>query len=1165
MTTIASLLAELKGDSSGLQAEWKKAEERTDHLGESMKRIGEVAVAMTIGQSFMQLVPSVERAGESFQHLGQETLKLQRETGATAEQASQLLATFERYGVTVEQASVTLGIFAKHIQGVEDLTEQAMIGGKGFAGTMQDLGLKFTTVTGNARPMMDVLLDVADKFKDMPDGVEKTAMAMQLFGRSGKDMILMLNQGREGIQEAMEAAQKYGLSLTQDNLESVRQFGLEHKNLEEAMKGVTLQMGLALMPTLEALAKAATHVAEEFNQNVLPQIQKIRVAIEILSPALAEIGAGLWDLATVFARALGTVLSTTIEIGKKIYEALSYLNPFAEHSPSLVSQVQAGVDEIMRKYGELRDVEGPLMAVSDAMHALGDATEHGMASLKSGELARQAESVAAIFGGPAARAFRETSAQVEALDAVLGPLHDDIQAQQAVVDDWKIELDSAKDAVKESERALKDAEAAIKPYASALRDAQEAERPFAEATQAARYALDDAKASLSDATAKFEPLKLQVDAASERLDGLKSSLSGAKEQLDNLTKTPLAEDQKYIGQLHDLDRQILTVQSRIADMKAAGSPPKAFEALQKQLERLQASADSVKLKEHLEIDPMREKLEQAAKTTGDAATPFVALLARTQDYASQVRSLTPQVDAAQHAHEQLALQYKRAMDTLAPYNDQVHLMETRLREAEARQRPLTGAVHEAQQQYDDAKATLIEYQDSLDEAKAHLDGVQTNFDEATKSLSLLKDMYSDTLAVQQDMAKGLRDVVSAAESEQKRLEELAKHAPNVGAPEGGNNRLPTEEPEEMKRLKEEMEAQLADMKKGFQDFGKSLQDFADRLNNEVLPAFDKLADKVKAIDSSTLLGIAAGFGSWVILKTVVVPAISAFAASIDALIAGGGVVGFIAAFNPISLLLGLLALDIGLLVEAWANGVNPIETSMAAWRDIFGIFKKDMVLIWQGIQLAASTFAKGLGVVWEEIKTTISVVFEHSIGRIFSTFGTDVRNLLDGLSLAWKTFQTDITNIWDAIKLVAVSTFGVLKDIVLAPFREIRSSLQALIDWINGMPELTVGDKAIKFPKLPAIPAFAQGGIVNRPTMGIMGEAGPEAIIPLEGGGNFIQSLLDATKGGKPGSTGQETAPIQVTVHITVQGHVGVDDLVQKVSDGIHQGLMGKQVPGRGF
>lgn len=59
------------------------------------------------------------------------------------------------------------------------------------------------------------LIQLADMFKAMPDGVEKTALAVQLFGKAGMDMIPMLNQGSAGLADAFSKADAYGRKMAE--------------------------------------------------------------------------------------------------------------------------------------------------------------------------------------------------------------------------------------------------------------------------------------------------------------------------------------------------------------------------------------------------------------------------------------------------------------------------------------------------------------------------------------------------------------------------------------------------------------------------------------------------------------------------------------------------------------------------------------------------------------------------------------------------------------------------------------------------------------------------------------------------------------------------------------------------------------------------------------
>jgi hypothetical protein len=129
------------------------------------------------------------------------------------------------------------------------------------------------------------------------------------------------------------------------------------------------------------------------------------------------------------------------------------------------------------------------------------------------------------------------------------------------------------------------------------------------------------------------------------------------------------------------------------------------------------------------------------------------------------------------------------------------------------------------------------------------------------------------------------------------------------------------------------------------------------------------------------------------------------------------------------------------------------------WTTGFNFFKTKVVSIFNGI------------------KTTIS----NALGKVWG-FITDL-----------KTKITDIgSNLWEGLKTGLTSVIGFL-----------RGSLNGLIGLFN---------KPIKFfndnngplpniPLIPEIPALAKGGIVTRPTLALIGEAGPEAVIPLSGAG----------------------------------------------------------------
>ena len=76
-------------------------------------------------------------------------------------------------------------------RGIDD----AIVKGTGpAADAFGRLGVSVTDANGKVRETDQVMLDLADKFQQMPDGTEKAALASQIFGeRLGSELIPMLN------------------------------------------------------------------------------------------------------------------------------------------------------------------------------------------------------------------------------------------------------------------------------------------------------------------------------------------------------------------------------------------------------------------------------------------------------------------------------------------------------------------------------------------------------------------------------------------------------------------------------------------------------------------------------------------------------------------------------------------------------------------------------------------------------------------------------------------------------------------------------------------------------------------------------------------------------------------------------------------------------------
>src|SRR6202012_2831992 len=90
------------------------------------------------------------------------------------------------------------------------------------------------------------------RFSHMEDGTAKTALAMQIFGRAGAEMIPMLNKGRDGIAELTNEANLFGVTSRGSTAKQAKEFQDSIDRIEGALMGVANALLKELIPSMNA-------------------------------------------------------------------------------------------------------------------------------------------------------------------------------------------------------------------------------------------------------------------------------------------------------------------------------------------------------------------------------------------------------------------------------------------------------------------------------------------------------------------------------------------------------------------------------------------------------------------------------------------------------------------------------------------------------------------------------------------------------------------------------------------------------------------------------------------------------------------------------------------------------------------------------------------------
>lgn len=310
-TPASSGLKLLSSAANDAKFQLQAATDRLGMLGSVLGKLGPAgllagASIAALGVGITALVMPVARVGDEF-------FKLSQKTGVSVEALTALdyaakLSDVSTEGMTKALQKLSVAMFDTQINGVEG------------SAALRALGVSATDVNGQIRPTEQVLLDLADKFSAMPDGADKAALAVKLFGKEGLSIIPFLNQGRAGITALMEEAQRLGLVMSEDVARASEVFNDNLTRLSAIFEGLQRQIGAAVIPVLADFTEQVI-LAQGETGSFTNELQRITANREATLAFLESVASGLAfiaESAVLAKRVIAQPFDSLSVVGKDI-------------------------------------------------------------------------------------------------------------------------------------------------------------------------------------------------------------------------------------------------------------------------------------------------------------------------------------------------------------------------------------------------------------------------------------------------------------------------------------------------------------------------------------------------------------------------------------------------------------------------------------------------------------------------------------------------------------------------------------------------------------------------------------------------------------------------------------------------------------------------------
>ena len=360
MADIGSLVIKLAADTAEFQADLGRSARLLDKHASEMKAslqqvasVARTAFAVVIGTTSVaalrDFVTQTLETSAALQGLAEQT-------GASATALSGFAPVATISGTAMDAIGGSLAKLSKGLAGVDDETA-------GATKALQFLGVRAKDASGNLRDPAEVMNDVALKLSEFEDGAGKTALAMELFGKSGASMLPFLKDLAEN--------QDLNIRLTAQQIE-------EADNASKALARMKAESGYVAQTLVTAAIPSMTVLAQELKQvlfgtdDAVGGIQRLRTdgslttwaqntayAIAVVIDALRGIGQTIKSVIGSFQ-----AVWADIELAGTFLAGGEGLNPFSEENrarlKAALDKRNAIVEQANQNYVELWDM--PLLA-----------------------------------------------------------------------------------------------------------------------------------------------------------------------------------------------------------------------------------------------------------------------------------------------------------------------------------------------------------------------------------------------------------------------------------------------------------------------------------------------------------------------------------------------------------------------------------------------------------------------------------------------------------------------------------------------------------------------------------------------------------------------------------------------------------------------------------
>lgn len=301
-TDLASLVVRLEAQSAAYDA---KLDQATAKLRSFHKSTNDTIKDLAGTIAGLVSLGALANFGEKILENAVTLQRLSEASGVAVEALSKLQFAASQSGVDTD--ALATGLKKLNIAAAEAATNLDSKAASAF----DALGISVKDANGNVKNADTLFSEIAGKLSTYADGANKVALAQAFFGKSGADLIPILNKGAAGLKELGDQAAAAGIVISGETAEAADKFEQKLGLLKAGAQGIGTQLEAVLLPTLSDLADQFIKTAKD-GDGIRTLGEEIASGFKLVASVIAGTG----DAFSALGRNIGASAAAAVQFLK---------------------------------------------------------------------------------------------------------------------------------------------------------------------------------------------------------------------------------------------------------------------------------------------------------------------------------------------------------------------------------------------------------------------------------------------------------------------------------------------------------------------------------------------------------------------------------------------------------------------------------------------------------------------------------------------------------------------------------------------------------------------------------------------------------------------------------------------------------------------------------